>query len=58
MDGEGEPDAESAANARLICAAPELLEALEAAVSANSEGWDRGRGWDKKARAAIRKAKG
>lgn len=43
-------------NARLIAAAPELLEALELALSFDKP--DYKGGWEQKARAAIAKAKG
>lgn len=53
-------DAECAkANARLIAAAPELLEALEEIVSAaDGDGWSQLDADLRKARAAIAKAKG
>ena len=51
--------AEALANARLIAAAPELLEALEEIVSAaDGDGWSQLDADLRKARAAIAKAKG
>lgn len=44
---------EAEANARLIAAAPELLEALEIALDCAGDAW-----WAEKAEAAIAKAKG
>jgi hypothetical protein len=57
---EGERIAEQKANARLIAAAPELLEALDLALGLSKgkyspEAWD---DWLEKADTAIRKAKG
>ena len=50
---------EGLANARLIAAAPELLEALEEIVSAaDGDGWSQLDADLRKARAAIAKAKG
>lgn len=51
-------DDETLPNQRLLAAAPELLAALEAAIGAHDGNWDQGQGWEKKARAAIAKAKG
>lgn len=48
------------ANARLIAAAPDLLEALEAALeqpTSDGGGWDP-MAWEAMARAAVRKARG
>ena len=53
----GEDRATRAANARLIAAAPELLEALEALLIGHEEGATPSE-WFEQARAAIRKAKG
>lgn len=50
------PD-EQEANARLISAAPDLLEALEDAVTEESA-YMASNGWIEKARAAISRAKG
>ena len=53
-----EPNAVSEdANARLIAAAPELLEALEALIGADGPDYIRSKYWDM-ARAAIAKARG
>lgn len=50
-------DAEVTANARLICAAPDLLEALQWAIeTADTEQYEAD--WYAAARAAIAKAKG
>lgn len=49
---------ESMANAALIAAAPDLLDALESALFASKGDWNNGHAWDKKARAAIAKARG
>lgn len=50
---------EGLANARLIAAAPEMLEALEEIVSAaDGDGWSQLDADLRKARAAIAKAKG
>ena len=53
------PEDEAHANARLIAAAPEMLEALEEIVSAaDGDGWSQLDADLRKARAAIAKAKG
>lgn len=54
-----EHDEESTANARLIAAAPELLEALQKIVAAaDGEGWSQLDATLANARAAIAKARG
>lgn len=60
VDALGIPEEEIQANARLIAAAPELLEALEELIAMNNCNYDRTiqeNGY-KKARAAIAKARG
>jgi len=47
-----------AADTNLIAVAPDLLATLESALSAANGDWNNGSAWDKKARAAIAKAKG
>ena len=52
------PDEENLANASLIAAAPDLLEALEEIIEAcRNDGWAMNGYWAKKAIAAISKAK-
>ena len=46
------------ADARLIAAAPELLEAVQYALDVSAEGLRLGEEWQFRARAAIAKAKG
>jgi hypothetical protein len=59
MGNQKEWPAETANNAQLIAAAPELLEALEEALSVMGEwGEDGDPEWAEQARAAIAKAKG
>ena len=49
---------EHKANARLIAAAPDLLEELQYAIDVSTEGLSLGEKWQESARAAIAKAKG
>lgn len=55
---EGTPSPECEANAHLIAAAPELLEALEDLMEAVKDHYEAGGYEWKQARAAIAKAKG
>jgi hypothetical protein len=45
-------------NARLIAAAPQLLETLDAVIREDCDGGDCSFEWHEKARAAIKKARG